>query len=123
MSGMMKLNRTIGVALILIIQAGLNNTRAQTQDIDVKALLRRIEELEQKVKTLERERELEVKEKQTKSRPIEELEQKVKILERQRELEGEAAAEKLKEGGGLFKVPSWLTSVRLQNDLRLRYDA
>src|SRR5437867_12972197 len=106
----MKLNRTITVAAILISQAGLSAARAQTQDVDVKALLRRIEELEQKVKTLERDRELDLKEKETKSRPIEELDQKVKILERNHELEAETAKAELKDGRSILKTPDWITS-------------
>jgi hypothetical protein len=115
----MKLNRIIAVAALLAIQAGLSGAEAQSQDVDVKALLRRIEELEQKVRILERKRELDVKEK---DKPVEELDQQVKIPEHKREVESETAGEKLKEGRSLFKMPDWLTSVKLINDLRLRYD-
>src|SRR6266540_313387 len=59
---------------------------------------------------------------------IEALDQKVRILERNRELDGEAADAKFKEAASkqstsLFKMPDWVTSVRLVNDLRLRYDS
>ena len=54
------------------------------------------------------------------------LEQKLKVLERNRELDNDAAAEKsaakLPDSNSIFKTPGWLTSVRLVNDLRLRYD-
>jgi len=53
---------------------------------------------------------------------IEQLDQKVRILERNRELEKEASEAKAKEKVSLFKIPDWVTSVRLVNDLRLRYD-
>ncbi len=53
---------------------------------------------------------------------IEQLDQKVRILERNRELEKEASETKAKEKVSLFKIPDWVTSVRLVNDLRLRYD-
>jgi len=87
-------------------------------------LLKRIEELEQKVKSLERNLESARKEQKSKSQLNEELDQKIKILERNRELDNEALDAKLKEkeGGSIFKVPEWVTSIRLVNDLRLRYD-
>ncbi len=72
---------------ILLTQIGSGGAQAQSQEIDVKALLRRIDELEQKVKALEAGRG---------SNAVPELEQKVKILERKGELAEEAAAEKAK---------------------------
>src|SRR6267143_7188104 len=83
----MKLKPTITVVAILLTQIGPGGAYAQNQEIDVKALLRRIEELEQKVKALEGGRG---------SNADPELEQKVKILERRGELAEEAAAEKAK---------------------------
>ena len=66
---------------------GAQAAETQPSEIDVKALLKRIEELEQKVKLLE-------------SRPAtnqnEEIEQKIKVLERKNELAEEAAGEKAK---------------------------
>ena len=53
---------------------------------------------------------------------IEQLDQKVRVLERNRELEKEASDAKAKERGTLFKMPDWVTGVRLLDDLRLRYD-
>ena len=53
---------------------------------------------------------------------IEQLDQKVRVLERNRELEKEASEAKAKERASLFKIPDWVTSVRLVDDLRLRYD-
>src|SRR6185295_17089449 len=73
--------------LALVAQLGLWSVVAQDQDVDVKALLKRIEELEQKVKLLESQRA---------STANDDLEQKVKILERKGELAEEAAAEKTK---------------------------
>src|SRR5437773_8310097 len=93
----MRLIRTFAVAAILATQAGPSGACAQDQEIDVKALLRRIEELEQKVKVLEGSRKAVAEENAAKSPPIAELEQKVKILERNRELEAEAAMEKSKQ--------------------------
>lgn len=54
----MKIYQTIVVAAILGTRLGLGDAHAQSQEVDVKALLRRIEELEQKVKVLDRKREL-----------------------------------------------------------------
>src|SRR6185295_4504477 len=73
--------------LALVAQLGLWSVVAQDQDVDVKALLKRIEELEQKVKLLESQRA---------PTANDDLEQKVKILERKGELAEEAAAEKTK---------------------------
>ena len=85
----MKLIQTIAVAAILATQVILSGARAEDENrnIDVNALLKRIEELEQKVKVLEGNR-----------RPAAstELEQKVKILERTGELAEEAVTEKAK---------------------------
>jgi phosphate-selective porin OprO/OprP len=93
----MKLNQTITLAAILASQIGLSGVRIHAQDVDVKALLRRIEELEQKVKALESQRELDLKAKEGQSPAIEELDQKVKILARNAELDKEAAAAKSKQ--------------------------
>lgn len=79
----MKLNKRLVVALLLRAWLALGGLVAHGQEVDVKALLQRIEDLEVKVKSLEGKRS---------SDP--ELEQKVKILERRNELKEEAAAEK-----------------------------
>ena len=85
----MKLMRTIAVAMILETSVGLSGARAQNDNgsIDVKALLKRIEELEQKVKVLE-----------GKSKPDAaiQLDQEEKTLKRKSELANEVAAEKAK---------------------------
>lgn len=85
----MRLIRTIAIAAILATQAGLVGVRAENENgsIDVKALLRRLEELEQKVKVLEG---------RSNVAAATELEQKVKIMERKGELAEEAAAEQAK---------------------------
>ncbi len=49
----MKLNRNLIAAVVLGALVGVNPANAQTSDADVKALLQRLQELEQKVKTLE----------------------------------------------------------------------
>src|SRR6266487_2863079 len=87
MKNEMRLIRTIAIAAILTIQVGPSGARAENENgnLDVKALLKRIEELEQKVKVLEGKRAQDV---------VGELEQKVKVLERKGELVEEAAAEK-----------------------------
>ena len=118
----MKRNWKSAAVMALVTQLGLWSVAAQNQDLDVKALLRRIEELEQKVKILEGKRQPGAEEQKAQSPPIEELDQKVKILERQRELDREAAEATSKENNSLFKVPDWVTGVRLVNDLRMRYD-
>ncbi len=53
---------------------------------------------------------------------IEELDRKVRVLERNRELEKEASEAKPTERDSLFKIPDWVTSIRLVNDVRMRYD-
>jgi hypothetical protein len=117
--------RKLIIAVSLVAQIGFWSVAAQDENVDVKALLKRIEELEQKVKALESNRvpapPVEVTDTNAQKR-IGALDQQVKILEHQRELEAEAAETKSKEATSLFKTPSWLTEVRLINDLRLRYD-
>ena len=54
----MNKHRTTVVAVILVTGLGWSGALAQTQDTDIKALLQRIEELEQKVKVMDRNREL-----------------------------------------------------------------
>ena len=85
MENKMKLIQTIAVAAILATQTALSGARAgnENPNIDVTALLKRLEELEQKVKVLEG---------KGNSAVAPELEQKVKILERKGELAEEAAA-------------------------------
>jgi phosphate-selective porin OprO and OprP len=87
MKNEMKLIRTIAIAAILATLVGPGGARAENENVDVKALLKRIEELEQKVKVLEGKRSPDA---------VGELEQKVKILERKGELAEDTAAEKAK---------------------------
>jgi phosphate-selective porin OprO/OprP len=82
----MKLTK-IWVMLALALQVGEFTATARDQEVDVKALLKRIEELEQKVKGLEG---------RTNSGVDPELEQKVKILERKNELAEDASTERAK---------------------------
>ena len=86
------------------------------------ALLKRIEELEQKLKLLESKIEQEATQKQTSSAPVETLDQRMKALERNRELDSEAFEAKLKEKGSIFKISDWVTGITLVSDLRMRYD-
>jgi phosphate-selective porin OprO/OprP len=90
----MKLIQTVAVAAILATQVVLSGGRAgnETPNPDITALLKRIEELEQKVKVLEGSQH---------SAVAPELEQKVKILERKGELLEEATAEKAKAAPAL----------------------
>jgi phosphate-selective porin OprO/OprP len=53
-----KLNKLIAASLVLAAQGGVKEIWAQSSDVDVKALLQRVEELEQKVKIQDRKREL-----------------------------------------------------------------
>jgi phosphate-selective porin OprO and OprP len=53
-----KLNKLIVASLVLAAQGGVKEIWAQSTEVDVKALLRRVEELEQKVKVQERKRDL-----------------------------------------------------------------
>lgn len=54
----MKLNKLIAASLVLVAQGGVNEIWAQSADEDLKTLLQRVEELEQKVKVQDRKREL-----------------------------------------------------------------
>jgi phosphate-selective porin OprO/OprP len=53
-----KLNQLIVASLVLATQGGVKEIRAQSADVDVKALLQRVEELEQQVKIQNRKQEL-----------------------------------------------------------------
>jgi len=87
----------------------------------VKDLKRQNELLNQRVKALEEQLNQKIKALE------DQLDQKVKAVDRKRELDSEAADAKFKEAASkkstsLFKLPDWVTSVRLIDDLRLRYD-
>ena len=113
----MQTNRWLITAAILSVYgAGLQALADEPADT-IKNLKEKNESLEQKVKTLEEQLNQKIK-------ALEErLDQKVKVVDRKRELDSEAADAKFKEATSKFKTPEWLTSVRLVNDLRLRYDA
>jgi phosphate-selective porin OprO/OprP len=53
-----KLNQLIAVSLVLVAQGGVKEIWAQSTEVDVKALLQRVEELEQKVNIQDRKQEL-----------------------------------------------------------------
>jgi phosphate-selective porin OprO/OprP len=88
------------IVLLLLVHLSVATVRAQDPNTNelIKQLLKRIEELEKKVQTLEGAKAVEPQatDPQSKQR-IEELDQKVKILERNRELEIEAAEAKAKD--------------------------
>ncbi len=54
----MKMNRTVIATLVMGALVGMNTATAQPQEVDVPALLQRLQELEQKVRVLERKSEL-----------------------------------------------------------------
>ena len=87
---------TLLVGAFLGAQLATSAVRADdTNTLEIiKQLQKRIEELEQKVKTLEGSK---AAEGQPAKQRIEELDQKVKVLERQRELDAEASEAKAKE--------------------------
>ncbi len=89
------------IAGMAIVGIQLSPIQARAEDTNtleiIKQLQRRIEELEQKVKTLESRKQQDEEAKESRSREqIQDLEQKVKILERNRELDLEAAEAKEK---------------------------
>src|SRR5260221_4738318 len=93
----MKFIRWVAAAAVMAALASSNETFAdETADV-IKQLKQQIEELAEKVRQLELNRELDAKAKQTNSPSNDELAQKVKILERNRELDKEAAEAKAKE--------------------------
>ena len=117
----MKLTTIIAAGLIIAAQLGITAARAQTSEVDVNALLQRIQELEQKVKAIELEKKVESSEptpKATASVPpvepnvIRELDQKIRVLERNQELTAEAVEARAKEtprltvGSGGFALSS-----------------
>ena len=117
----MKLKTIIAAGLILAVQLGITAARAQTSEVDVNALLQRIQELEQKVKAIELEKKTATSEptpNTTASVPsadtnsIRELDQKIRVLERNQELATEAAEARAKEtprlsvGNGGFALSS-----------------
>src|SRR5271166_6009948 len=95
----MKLNR--GVWLMGILGSLLSGPVLLAQDANtielIKQLQKRIEELEQKVQSLENAKGTAVATNGAQSKQrIEELDEKLKVLERERELDQEAAAERAK---------------------------
>src|SRR5439155_455826 len=84
------------VAVVAMLGVQLMPAGARAEDMNtielIKQLQRRIEELEQKVKALEGDKQREEQDSAAKARQrAEEMEQKVKALERNRELDNEAA--------------------------------
>ena len=117
----MKVSQWVVTATILSVYGASSPLMADETADTVKELKQQIELLNKKLQTLEEQL-------NQKSKALEEqLNQKMKGIDRKRELDAEAADAKFKEAASkestsLFKTPDWLTSVRLINDLRLRYD-
>src|SRR4051812_46795871 len=106
----MKLSQLTVTAAILAAYGSGSQLLADGQADDINKLKRDNETLQQRVKTLE-----------------EQLNQKFKALEDQLNQKSNIATTelpppKLPESNSLFKVPSWISSIRLVNDLRMRYD-
>src|SRR3989442_14378190 len=117
----MQLNQWIVTAAILSVYGAGGQLMADETADTVKDLKQQNELLNQRVKTLEEQLNRKIKALE------DQLNQKVKVVDRKRELDSEAADAKFKEttsksSPSLFKVPDWVTSVRLVNDLRMRYD-
>src|SRR3989442_14384671 len=117
-----QLGQSVAAAAILSVCGTGSSLMADETADTVKELKHQNEVLNQRVKTLEEQLNQRIKALE------EQLDQKVKVVERKRELDSEAADAKFKEGTSKleatskFKTPDWLTSVRLVNDLRMRYD-
>src|SRR6266496_4602838 len=110
----------ITAAILGVYGIGSQVMADETADI-VKDLKQQNELLNQRVKTLEEQLNQKIKALQ------DQLDQKVKVVDRKRELDSDAADAKFKattsqSSPSLFKVPDWVTSIRLVNDLRMRYD-
>jgi len=106
----MKRTHLVVAAAILAVYGSGSQLLADDQADDINKLKRDNEALQQRVKTLE-----------------EQLNQKFKALEDQLNQKSNIATTeppppKLPESSSLFKVPSWITGIRLVNDLRMRYD-
>jgi hypothetical protein len=115
----MRINEWV-VAVALMGGHAFSNVAAQESTDDIQKLKRENELLNQRVKSLEDKLNEKVKTLE------EQLKQQTKEVDRKRELESEAVDARLKELSkatpSLFKIPDWVTSVRLVDDLRLRYD-
>jgi phosphate-selective porin OprO and OprP len=82
-----------GVLLVVPARAAADTVTHSTEAAEIEALKKQVQELDQKVQALERQRELEQHAAvATNQEAIHELDQKVRILERQRELDKEDAA-------------------------------
>jgi len=91
-------NRRAVWAVLFVVTFGIPSGRGQdaaTTEL-IKQLQRRIEELEQKVQNLEKEKTQPPPSAAPESKRIDDLDQKVKVLERKREVEQEADTEKQK---------------------------
>src|SRR2546425_3812609 len=117
----MQTKRWLVTAAILGVYGIGSQAMADETADTVKDLKQQNELLNQRVKTLEEQLNRKIKALE------DQLNQKVKVVDRKRELDSEAADAKFKEttsksSPSLFKVPDWVTSVRLVSDLRMRYD-
>src|SRR5438093_8148949 len=117
----MQMNQWVVTAAILSVYGAVGQLIADETADTVKDLKQQNELLNQRVKALEEQLNQKIKALE------DQLDQKVKAVDRKRELDSEAADAKFKEAASkkstsLFKLPDWVTSVRLIDDLRLRYD-
>jgi hypothetical protein len=107
----------VGLSVLAFYIAPLGAAQDSAEIIE--RLKQQNNELAERVKSLETDFNAKVKALQ------EEFDQKIKVLERKTELDTEAAAAKFAEAEktkSLFKIPEWVTSIKLNNDLRMRYD-
>src|SRR5437667_12482113 len=99
-------------AILSVCGAGSSLTADEPADT-IRDLKKQNELLNQRVKTLEEQLNQRIKALE------EQLDQKVKVIDRKRELDSERVDTKFKEAAekppppSLFKVPEWVTSVRL----------
>jgi hypothetical protein len=118
LKGKVQLGRSVAAAILSVCGGG-SLARADEPADTINALKRQNELLNERVKTLEGQLNEKIKAVE------EQFDQKVKALEQKRDLDAEAANAKFSEASkatALFKLPEWVTGVKLQSDLRMRYD-
>ena len=118
----MQMNQWVAAAAIFSVYGAVGQLIADETADTVKDLKQQNELLNQRVKALEEQLNQKIK-------ALEDLlNQKVKVVDQKRQLDRESTDAKLKEATSKlettskFKMPDWLTGVRLINDIRMRYD-
>src|SRR5437867_5850247 len=112
----MKVSQLIVTAAIFAVCGSGNELFADNTADEINKLKRENEVLQQKVKGLEEQL-------NQRFRVLEEqINRKPKPIDQKPNIENEPATAKLTENASPFKVPGWVTGIRLINDLRLRYD-